>query len=374
MTETARVDDTGPYASRAAPAVGIGLSALTAAAMLVPVRRGVDDPVVWSGAAFAIVAVVAFLGSRHGRIDRRIAGPIATGSSLAVVLLSGYALNRGVSVPAALPGVEWSIPLLFAAFVTAGIATGIGVADFFGIGGPGLKERGVHTTTLLLVGLAGLFAAQIVTILLALPVLSVVGSSLTQVQLIAISQIGMALGTGAVAIGYFAAYDYGRSYIDLEVPTLRDLLWTIGGLLVLFGALISISLVFQSAGVESAEHGTAQQAQENPTIMLVLIPAAILIIGPFEELLYRNVIQKSLYETFSRYGAVVVGSVIFAVVHVLAYGTAGPGQIIASLTVIFSLSIVLGTLYERTENLLVPALVHGLYDAILFANMYVTYA
>ncbi|WP_265110235.1 CPBP family intramembrane glutamic endopeptidase [Halosolutus halophilus] len=372
MNETARADDAGSYSSGAAPAVGTGLAAITVAAMAVPVRRGVDDPIVWTGAAFALAAVFAFLGSRYGRIDRRIAGSIAAASSLAVVLLSGYALNQGVSVPVTLPTLGWSISLLFTAFLTAGFATGIGIADYFGIGGHGLKVRSLRITLLLVVGLTGLIAAQVAMLLLALPVL-LVADSLSQLQRVAISQFGMALGTAVVAGGYLAFREYDLSYLDLRLPTIRQVVWTVGGLVVLFGTLFSISVLFQSAGVESADHGTAQQAQENPEIMLVLIPAAILIIGPFEELLYRNVIQKSLYETFSRYGAVVAGSVIFAVVHVLAYGTAGAGQIIASLTVIFGLSIVLGTLYERTDNLLVPALVHGLYDAILFANLYLTY-
>ncbi len=157
------------------------------------------------------------------------------------------------------------------------------------------------------------------------------------------------------------------------MPTARDVAWTVGGLFVLFGALFAISMLFQTTGVESADHGTTQQAQENPEILLVLIPAAILIIGPFEELLYRNVIQKALYGTFSRYGAVVVGSVIFSIVHTQAYWTAGPGQVVASLGTIFGLSIVLGTIYERTDNLVVPALVHGVYNAILFANLYFLY-
>ncbi len=372
MNETARAD-AGPYSSGAAPAIGTGVAAITVAAMAVPVRRGVEDPVILAGAAFALVAVLAFLGSRYGGIDRRISASIAAGSSLAVFVLSGYALNQGVSVPAGVPAIESSISLLFTAFLSAGLATGIGVADYFGIGGRGLKDRSLQTTLLLVVGLAGLFMAQVATIVLALPLFQFVGD-LSNIQLAVVSQFGMAIGTAAVAIGYLVVRDYDLSYIDLKLPTVRDLLWIGGGLVVLFGTLLAISMLFQSTGVESAEHGTAQQAQDNPELMLLLVPASILIIGPFEELLYRNVIQKSLYETFSRYGAVVVGSVIFAVVHVLAYGTAGTGQVIASLAVIFGLSIVLGTIYERTENLVVPALIHGVYNAILFANLYFAYA
>jgi len=141
---------------------------------------------------------------------------------------------------------------------------------------------------------------------------------------------------------------------------------------VLFGTLLAISTLLTSAGLESADHGTAQQAQENPEILLVMIPASILIIGPFEELLFRNVIQKAMYGTFSRAGAIVVASVLFAAVHAPAYGTDTAGAVLVSLGVVFGLSIVLGVIYERTGNVLVPGFVHGIYNAVLFASMYVS--
>ncbi|WP_049922698.1 CPBP family intramembrane glutamic endopeptidase [Halopiger djelfimassiliensis] len=371
MSETARAD-AGPAVSGTVPGIGTVFSAVAMATALVPVRRGVDDPLVWMTAAFAVAAVLAFLASRHGALERRVAAAGGVCSSLAVVVLSGYALNQGIDAPVALPAVSWSVPLLFVGFLAAGIAAGVGVADYFGIDTAGLKTRSRTTLVLGVFGVSVLFVSQFVMTLLAVPAMAALGE-LTRTQLVVIGQLGMALGTGAVAAGYLAFREYDLSYIDLRVPSTRDVLWIVAGIVVLFGALAVISLLFRATGVESAEHGTAQQAQQTPEILLVLVPASILVIGPFEELLYRNVIQKSLYETFSRVGAVLVGSVIFAFVHVLAYGTAGAGQIIASLAVIFGLSLVLGGIYERTDNLFVPALVHGIYNAVLFANLYLTY-
>ncbi|RKD95744.1 CPBP family intramembrane glutamic endopeptidase [Halopiger aswanensis] len=375
MTETARADDAAPVASDAVPGIGMALAAVTMAATLVPVTRGVDSPAVWGAAAFAVAAVLAFLARRHRAVGRRVAA-VAAVSSVVVLLCAGYALNQGVAASVQLPGVGLSVSLVFTAFVTAGLSIGVGVADYFGVGPGGLKARSLRTAIFSLLGFGGLFAAQIATMLLLVPVIMVLGvsfESLSDVQLTVVSQFGMALGTAVLAVGYLSASDLDFSYIDLSVPSKRDVLWIVGGVVVIFGAIMAITFVFQTAGVESAEHGTTQQAAENPTILLVLIPASILVIGPFEELLYRNVIQKSLYGTFSRYGAVVVGSVIFAIIHTQAYWTAGPGQVAASLGTVFGLSIVLGTVYERTDNLLVPALVHGIYNAVVFANLYFNY-
>jgi len=110
MTETARADDAGPIASDVIPGIGTALAGITMVAMLVPVRQGVDDLAVWAGVGFAVAAVLAFLVRRHGGLERTIAGPIAAVSSVAVVLLAGYALNQGITASTSLPSVSLSIP------------------------------------------------------------------------------------------------------------------------------------------------------------------------------------------------------------------------------------------------------------------------
>ncbi|WP_226040207.1 CPBP family intramembrane glutamic endopeptidase [Natrinema sp. DC36] len=376
MTETARADDAGPIASDVIPGIGTALAGITMVAMLVPVRQGVDDLAVWAGVGFALAAVLAFLVRRHGGIERTIAGPIAAGSSVAVVLLTGYALNQGITASTSLPSVSLSIPLVFVAFVTAGLTAGVGVAESLGIGLVGFKRRTQQLAVLTGVGFAGLFAPEVTTPILAIPIFPFI-ESLSETELLVVSQVvgnlGMALGTAIIVVGYLQLTDRDRSFLDLRLPTAREVGWTVAGLIVLFGAVFAIDFVMRTVGVEGSDHATTQRAQERPELMLIMIPIAILIIGPFEELLYRNVIQKSLYDTFSRAGAVVTASVIFAAVHVSAYATAGLGAVIASLGTVFGLSLVLGTIYERTENLVIPALVHGLYNAVLFANLYSLY-
>ncbi|PSP27117.1 CPBP family intramembrane metalloprotease, partial [Halobacteriales archaeon QH_2_65_14] len=42
-----------------------------------------------------------------------------------------------------------------------------------------------------------------------------------------------------------------------------------------------------------------------------------------------------------------------------------------SILILFVLSLVIGWLFEHTDTLVVPALVHGLYNAVLFLALYV---
>ncbi|SIR77808.1 CPBP family intramembrane glutamic endopeptidase [Natronorubrum thiooxidans] len=371
MSDTARaVDGDGdPLSSAVVPTVGTVLSVITVAALLVPARHGVEEPALWIAAAGALLTTGAFLTRRHGILERRVAGPIAAGSSLLVVLLSGYAITQGVLGSIVVPGLEWSVSLLFCAFFVAAGSVGIGVADHAGVSGSGLKRRLGLTGEMLVLAFIGLFAISIAAILLSVPVQLLAGEP-TEFQWTVIEYLAFAVGLGAVAAGYLAFRERDLSFLDLERPTLRTVGWVVGGLLLILGANLGISALMTAAGIEASEHTTTQQAAENPDLLLVIIPAMVLFVGPFEELLYRNIIQKSLYERFSRPGAVVVASAVFTLVHISAYATAGAGRILASLSLLFVLSLILGTIYERTENLLVPALVHGCYNAAIFLPMY----
>ncbi|WP_254766835.1 CPBP family intramembrane glutamic endopeptidase [Salinilacihabitans rarus] len=373
MNETARADDGPLAADGAASAAGAALAAVAAGGVAVPIRRGVAEPAVATATVLALVALGAFLARRYGVVERRRAGAVAVAASVGVVLSSGYALNVGATGDVGLPGLSGTLPFVFVTFLAGGGAAGLGVAQYAGVSNAGLWRRTTLAVELTIVGAAGLIATQIGTVLVALPVFAAVGEP-TQGGLVALSQVGRAVGTLALVVGYLRLKGYDLGFVDLRVPSLRDLAWGIGGVIALFAAVVAITELMAAVGAESSQHGTAQQAEQNPELMLVYVPAAILVIGPFEELLYRNVIQKSLYGVFSRAGAVVVASVIFAAVHLTAYDTAAFGAVLASLATVFGLSLTLGIVYERTENLLVPAAVHGLYNAIVFANLYGAYA
>ncbi|MDQ2049965.1 CPBP family intramembrane glutamic endopeptidase [Natronolimnohabitans sp. A-GB9] len=375
MSDTARVaddSDRGPAVTAAVPTVGTVLAVVAFVALAVPARSGpsTSEVALPAAAAAALVAVGAFLARRHDLAARRIAAPIATGSSLFAVVLSGYAITQGALGSVTVPGLEWSVSLLFLAFFVAAGAVGIGVADYVGITERGLFDRTKRLLEMTFLGGMGLVGITAAAVLLALPVQLVAGE-LTEFQWTVVEYLAFAVGLGAVSVGYLAARERELSYIDLERPTLRTVGWIGIGLVLLLGSNMVISWLMTAAGIEGADHTTTQQAAENPELLLVILPAMILVVGPFEELLYRNVIQKSLYETFSRKGAVVVASVVFTLVHVTAYATAGAGQLLASLSILFVLSLILGHIYERTENLLVPALAHGCYNAVIFLPLLV---
>lgn len=226
-------------------------------------------------------------------------------------------------------------------------------------------------------GVGGFIALVIWQFALLFGFIAATGASveeLTMAQELVISTLSLGVGMATGAAAYLHWSDRSFSFIDLKRLRLRDVGYTVGGLVALFVAVIAISLVTEYLGVSASEHGIVESVEEGDAdVLLLLVPLSILVIGPGEELLFRNVVQKHLYDTFTRRAAILVASVIFAIVHVPAYATGAqdPLAIATSIVVIFVLSLLLGWIYHRTENIIVPSLVHGCYNAILFGSLYV---
>ncbi len=189
------------------------------------------------------------------------------------------------------------------------------------------------------------------------------------VLMFALQVVGLA-GTAAV---YMSVTDRGLGYIRLRTPSLKQVGIAVGSVFGMLLAVVVISLFIEALGTEAAEHGTVDQIEQDPRFALYMVPLAILVIGPCEELLFRGVIQTRLLDSFDKVGAIGITSVVFAVIHVPAYGglTADLESLAVTLSVLFTLSVILGYIYERTDNLTVPIIAHGFYNATLFGIVYI---
>ena len=184
---------------------------------------------------------------------------------------------------------------------------------------------------------------------------------------------GQILAMGGVAAAYLWATGKDSSYLRLRKPSLWHLLVIAVAPFVVLFSIGLVNLVSFSLGVQAASHSLLGFEGIQPTFYLVLIPFMILIVGPFEELLYRGVIQTRLTHSFSRPTAIVVASFIFVPIHLTAYSAGGASmvQVLAAFAALFAGSLIYGALYEWTENLTVVALAHGLTNSIQLLVVYV---
>ena len=179
------------------------------------------------------------------------------------------------------------------------------------------------------------------------------------------------VGFGGVALAYLRYRGRGIDYVGVAVPSLREVAYVVGGYVASFALLILASIVLTATSTEAAPNTVAETGMQNPEILLFLIPASFLLIGPGEELLYRGVVQNRLSEALPAPAAIVLASLIFASIHFFSLAGA-PRARLVSISVLVLPTLVFGTLYELTDNIVVPALIHGAYNATLFSLLYVT--
>ncbi|WP_135824610.1 CPBP family intramembrane glutamic endopeptidase [Halorussus ruber] len=359
---------------RSAANVGVVVAGFALAAAALPWGTpGVGPVENVALAALGVAALGAFSLRRRDLLARR-SGSLAAGiASLGVV---GYA---GTATAGTLAGGGESIPSLWGpALALVGGLGGVIAAYGDGRGLPESLGRAVKATAWsLAVGFAGLFAIAVWSGVLISLLSGLFPGSIGTASRLAVGALGLGLGTGSIALVYFQWTDKTVAYLDFRIPTKRDVGYIVAGVVAIFALQMLVTVVFAELGIQTADHDIEQAAAGgNAGVLLLMIPASWLIIGPGEELLYRNIIQKDLYGTFGDWGAVLVGSVVFALAHIPAYsaGATSVAALVSTLGVILSLSLVLGTTYHLTRNTTVAALVHGTYDAVVFGTMYVQMA
>ncbi|MFB6183890.1 MAG: lysostaphin resistance A-like protein [Haloarculaceae archaeon] len=175
-------------------------------------------------------------------------------------------------------------------------------------------------------------------------------------------------GFGLAVLAFVTIRDE-RDLFGIHVPTLRDLGWIAIGFVGLLAAALALSVVLSQFGAQTATNQVVTEGQRNPDLFLYLVPISVLFVGPGEELVFRGVVQGLLRRAYGVVPAVLVTSAFFGVAHIFAL--TGTGKT-AYMAIAAAMGIVLGLLYERTENVVVPAAVHGLWNAFLFGSLWLT--
>ncbi len=237
-------------------------------------------------------------------------------------------------------------------------------------------EQGSHRGYALLGAiLAGVLGIAVAFVLSGAVVFGIagLGGELPLLTIVAIVFVASAIGLAGTGIAYLTLRGISpRSYIGIRVPGFGDLLWAIGGY------VAALSLVFASAvllTIFQVQPETSNQAaelgMENPELLLWLVPISILVVAPGEELLFRGVVQGRLREAYVARIAIPLTAALFALVHYFSL-TGGAGARLTAIAILFFPSLVFGYAYERTQNLLVPILIHGVYNSTLVLLLYLT--
>lgn len=248
------------------------------------------------------------------------------------------------------------------------------MTDYTGLDGGPADERLRAVGVGLLVALVGI-AAGVVSLIALASLLGAVGVPVRGPGASVVVQYGLSVvalqGIGFLVVASAFIYTRGRrDLLRVRVPTLRELGVTVAGIVGLLVLLSAIQAGYTAFGIETPNTPIVEDGLRNPTLMLYMIPLTYLLVGPGEELMFRGIVQGLLREAYAPAPAIVIASVVFALIHFTNVLAAPPAQQVAYLAAIFALSLLLGAIYEYTDNLVVTALIHGSYNALLFLALY----
>ncbi len=169
------------------------------------------------------------------------------------------------------------------------------------------------------------------------------------------------LGFVVAGWAYLRYTGRGTGFVDLGMPDRRDAVWIVGGIVLVIVYYFVIGIVATVLDLPAADSDVVLLLGEDTTMILIMMVVVVLFNAPAEEFLFRNIVQKRLYDSFANVTAVVVASLIFVLPHLPSYtlGAEGNISILVSMVVLFGGSLVMGYSYLRTENLLVPIGIHA---------------
>jgi len=154
----------------------------------------------------------------------------------------------------------------------------------------------------------------------------------------------------AVALGYLVVSSEPSRFARFRVPSARDLGWLL--------ALLALVPVTSAA---RPDYFLTEALRTTPALWAVVILCWFLVTAPAEELLFRGIVQTRLDDEFRAAVAIVLAAGLFSLMHVAFAVFQGGGGVLSRAIVTFVMGGVFGTVYERTGNLVVPAVGHATY-------------
>lgn len=173
-----------------------------------------------------------------------------------------------------------------------------------------------------------------------------------------------ALGAAVAGGIYLLASGRSRSFVDFEFPSRTDLPSLVVGLAVSGIVAVGVTATELTHATFPAELVSSRLSVTGDAAGLAGVGIVVLLAAS-TEFLFRNVVQNRLTESISAPQSVLVTTAFFTLVH--APLTLGSALVVAAVTLatLFSLALIWGWLYQRSESILVPILCHACFSVVV---------
>lgn len=212
---------------------------------------------------------------------------------------------------------------------------------------------------------------MIVTVPAAMGYLALGGSLTSLAAFITLAVLGQVV---FLALGYlFVSRRLGG--VEVAVPSVGQFGLTVIGSVLVLAVTLGGTAALDAVGLAAPADAMLVVAESSPWILLAFAALSLVLIGPAEELFFRGAVQGNLRTAFGPVWAIGLTSLLFGAVHVTGFLSAGVAlspAVVGMLSLNVLSAVIFGALYERSGNLAVPALVHGMTNAIGLVVIYMT--
>jgi membrane protease YdiL (CAAX protease family) len=182
-------------------------------------------------------------------------------------------------------------------------------------------------------------------------------------------QVGFAL----FAAAYLLTRDDRQGFVRVRVPSAEGVAWMVVGTPVVIYLLAGLHMITAGApGGAAASGGEHMQLTANFHLLPVALVGQLLFAAPAEEMVYRGIVHGRLRETFDTPVIVVIGGLAFGFLHLLI-GLVTLSVSLTGAVLWFASSAIAGFVwglaYERTENIVVPTVLHFAHWTVPFGTI-----
>jgi hypothetical protein len=160
-------------------------------------------------------------------------------------------------------------------------------------------------------------------------------------------------GFGLLAAGYILYRGNAARFVRIQNLSPEGVAWILSGVV-----LERISRELSELVFGATHHGGPAKWEvllADPVLILPAFVIMFLLMAPAEEVLYRGIIHGRLREQFDVTSRIAISAVLFGLIHLVLSGG------VASFVTTSLSGFALATAYERTDNLLVPIGMHGMF-------------
>lgn len=170
-----------------------------------------------------------------------------------------------------------------------------------------------------------------------------------------------------VALRYTDATDLS---LRRFAPSRGDVKWALAALGLGIAIVVGLGWIAVQLGLD-VPFGTRVLGEDAaPWMYLAMAALSVVLIAPAEEAFFRGTLQRYLATGFSSTSSILLASVAFVGLHFEIFFEGVGVGLIGSMQ-IFTMSVLYGWVYAKTQNIATPILVHGGYNVFGFLLGYV---